>query len=194
MNLIYCWPIVAVAPSRKKLKDVEAKSRVWMDHLDRPAELALNWREGNLYYSSQRKPVVTMCNIEMKACPKVFYPETGLYIPVNNNYIEEEDPDFKLPLELIDRRSLWYHIEEVFPDDCDDVVEAVVFEDGEENSCVPIKEEEMEAEEEIVVGDVADEEDVSICDNVNEDKDSFLGVDCSLGFQCEGQCLHGFVL
>ena len=41
--------------------DAGASGGAWLEGADRPAELALDWRGGNLYYSSQRSAVVTVC-------------------------------------------------------------------------------------------------------------------------------------
>merc|ERR1719430_574532 len=40
----------------------EARNVVWLDGLERPAQLALDWRAGNLYYSSQTSGKVAVCS------------------------------------------------------------------------------------------------------------------------------------
>ena len=40
----------------------EVRSVVWLDGLERPAQLALDWRAGNLYFSSQTSGKVVVCS------------------------------------------------------------------------------------------------------------------------------------
>ena len=49
----------------------EARNLVWLRGLEAPAELALDWRASNLYYSSQRSSAVTVCSTERKVCREV---------------------------------------------------------------------------------------------------------------------------
>jgi len=46
---------------RMNVRRAVSGSGAWLEGADRPAELALDWRGGNLYYSSQRSAVVTVC-------------------------------------------------------------------------------------------------------------------------------------
>jgi len=49
----------------------ENKNEVWMSNLNKPDQLALDWREGNLYYSSQAHSNITVCNIKSKLCTEL---------------------------------------------------------------------------------------------------------------------------
>merc|ERR1719234_1853598 len=50
----------------------EARNVVWLDGLERPAQLALDWRAGNLYYSSQTSGNVVVCSTMVTpSCRKV---------------------------------------------------------------------------------------------------------------------------
>jgi len=70
---VFFWssPGLGLIGKRERMPDHLAMNEVWLSKIGRPAQLALDWRGGNLYYSDQLHAQVTVCSVAKKVCKVV---------------------------------------------------------------------------------------------------------------------------